>query len=231
MYKRRVFAIAVLFGLVFLPARSVRAADNLESVLHRLDASSAGFHTVSADFEFDSVQTDPVPDKDVQKGTVYCERKGRSLDLGMHIREENGRPVPKVVVFSKGVFKLYEQLINQVTTSSKAGKYESYMGLGFGASGKELTAAWNIKYMGPETLDGVKTEKLELVAKDPQVLKMFPKVTVWIDPERDVTLKQVFDEGQGQYRVCVYFDIKLNQPLPKDAFSFKTDKKTTYVQR
>lgn len=231
MYKGRIFALAAILGLALLPVRSARAADNLESVLHRLDVSSARFHTVTADFEFDSVQTDPVPDKDVQKGTIYCERKGHSLDLGMHIGEENGRPVPKVVVFSKGVFKLYEQLINQVTTSNKAGKYESYMGLGFGASGKELAAAWNIKDLGPETLDGVKTEKLELVAKDPQVLKMFPKVTVWIDTERDVTLKQVFEEGQGQYRVCVYFNIKLNQSLPKDAFSFKTDKKTTYVQR
>ena len=83
----------------------------------------------------------------------------------------------------------------------------------------------------PETLDGVKTEKLELVAKDPAVLKLFPKVTIWVDPERGVSLKQYFDEGQGQSRTCIYSNIKVNQSLPSDAFTFKTDGKTQFVTR
>ena len=80
-------------------------------------------------------------------------------------------------------------------------------------------------------LDGVKTEKLELVPKDPAVRKNIPKVTVWMDTERGVSLKQVFDEGAGQYRLCTYFNIKINQSLPGDAFTFKTDGKTQYVNR
>lgn len=227
--RRLVFVVAL--GAMLLPARAVFAADELQAVLHKLDAASANFHTTSADFEFDSVQSYPVPDKDVQKGTIYFERKGHAFQMGIHINEENGRPVPKVVTFVDGIFKLYEKLIDQVTVSKKAGKYESYMALGFGASGKELQEKWNIKDLGPEALDGVQTEKLELVPKDPEVLKLFPKVTIWIDTERGVNLKQVFDEGQGQYRVCVYFNIKMNQELPRDAFSFKTDKHTTFVQR
>jgi outer membrane lipoprotein-sorting protein len=101
--------------------------------------------------------------------------------------------------------------------------------LGFGASGKDLADKWEVKYLGSEMLDGVKTEKLELVAKDPVVRKNLPKVTVWIDAERGVSLKQVFDEGPGQYRVCVYFNIKVNQTLPADAFTLKTDSKTVVV--
>ena len=133
--------------------------------------------------------------------------------------------------FSGGVFKLYEPGINQVTTYSKAGRFESYVMLGFGASGKDLAEKWEIKYLGSEILDGVKTEKLELVAKDPEVRKNIPKVTVWMDAERGVSLKQVFDEGVGQSRVSVYFNIKVNQPLPAGAFSFKTDANTQYISR
>ena len=77
----------------------------------------------------------------------------------------------------------------------------------------------------------MKTDKLELVAKDPAVCKNLPKVTIWIDPARGVSLKQVFDEGQGQSRDCVYFNIKVNQSLPADAFNFKTDSKTQYIDR
>ena len=69
--------------------------------------------------------------------------------------------------------------------------------LGFGASGTQLEEKWTIKYLGTETIDGVKTDKLELVAKDPDVRKNIPKVTIWLDTSRAVSLKQVFDEGEG----------------------------------
>jgi outer membrane lipoprotein-sorting protein len=77
----------------------------------------------------------------------------------------------------------------------------------------------------------VKTEKLELIPKDPAVKKNIPKVTVWMDTARAVSLKQVIDEGPGQYRVCVYFNIKTNQSLPADAFILPTDSKTQTVPR
>jgi outer membrane lipoprotein-sorting protein len=60
---------------------------------------------------------------------------------------------------------------------------------------------------------------------------MFPKVTIWVDPDRGVSLKQVFDEGQGESRVSLYSDIEVNKSLPADAFTFKTDSKTQYVNR
>jgi outer membrane lipoprotein-sorting protein len=228
-FTRRFFLATAMVAAVWGPR--VSAADDLERVLHELDVAAANFHTASADFVFESVMTDPVPDTDVQKGTVYYDRKGSGFEMGMHINEVNGKPVPKVVVVSGGIFKMYEPLKDQVTRSNKAGKYESYLILAFGASGKELEQKWTIQYLGPETLDGIKTEKLELTAKDPDVLRLFPKVTIWIDPTRAVSLKQFFDEGQGQSRTCTYSNIKLTQNLPADAFTFKTDSKTQVVDR
>jgi outer membrane lipoprotein-sorting protein len=213
-------------SLTGLPARG----DDLARVLHELDLAAANFHTTTADFEFDSLITEPIPDKDVQKGTVYYQRKGSSFEMAAHIVEQNGKPAPVTYSFTKGTLQLFNPRINQVQTISRASAYEGYLMLGFGASGKELADKWNIQYAGSETVDGVKTEKLELVAKDPNVLRLFPKVTIWIDPERGVSLKQLFDEGQGQSRVCTYSSIKVNQALPGDAFTFKTDSKTQYVQ-
>ena len=229
MLLGRKLVIATFIALL-LPVRAV-FADDLDGVLRKLDAAAANFQSTTADFEFDSTQTDPVPDTDVQKGTVYYDRKGNAFQMGVHINEVNGKPVPKIITVSGGVFKLYEKLPNQVTTSSKVSKYESYLVLGFGASGKDLQQKWNITYLGSETLNGIKTDKLQLIAKDPQVLKLFPKVVIWIDPSRGVSLKQFFDEGQGQSRTCIYSNIKVNQPLPADAFIFKTDSKTQFINR
>jgi len=231
MQLRKKLVYCALFALVLLPCQAVFAADDLEKVLHRLDVAAANFHSTAADFQFDSVQTDPIPDKDVQKGTVYYERKGSAFQMAAHIREMNGKPSPKVYSYSNGVFKLYETQANQVTTFSKLSKYESYLMLGFGASGKDLEQKWDIKYLGSEVLNGVKTEKLELVPKDPAVKKNIPQATIWMDTERGVSLKQVFEEGAGAYRVCVYFNFKMNQPLPADAFTFKTNSQTQFVNR
>jgi outer membrane lipoprotein-sorting protein len=231
MHLGRKLVLTAAIALLLVPARAALASGDLESVLRKLDTAAANFHSTTADFEFDSEQTDPIPDKDVQKGTVYYERKGSAFQIGIHIREVNGKVVPKIITVSRGVFKLFERMIDQVTTSTKVSKYEGYLGLGFGASGKDLANKWDIKYEGSEKINGVETEKLELVAKDPSVLKLFPKVTIWIDPEHAVTLKQVFDEGPGQSRTCLYSNIKVNQPLPPDAFTFKTDSQTQYVNR
>jgi len=235
MLGKRKIVLAGSLALLLLAAHAGFAVTpedtEREKVLRKLDIAAANFRSTAADFQFDTVTTDPIPDTEVQKGTVYYERKGSAFQMAAHIREVNGKPVPKVVVVSGGTIKLYEQLIDQVTILSKLSQYESWFMLGFGASGKNLEEKWEIKYLGAETLDGVKTEKLELRPKDPGIRKNLPKVTVWMDTERGISLKQVFDEGPGQYRVSVYFNIKVNQPLPADAFTFKTDGKTQYVNR
>ncbi len=229
LLRKKTLLTALLAFAFALVTRNVVAQD-LNSVLAKLDAAAPNFHSTSADFQFDSYQTDPVPDKQVQKGTVYYARRGSDFQMAAHIDQENDKPVPKIYTFSKGVFRLYEKLPDQVTTY-KNDKLGGYLLLGFGASGKELSEKWEITYGGSETLDGVKTEKLELVPKDPAVRKNLLKVTVWMDTEHGVSLKQVFDQGQGQSRVSVYFNFKFNQPLPSDAFTFKTDSKTQYVNR
>ncbi len=232
MLAKRTFVVAATIALILGPAHALLAADDLQSVLHQLDGAADKFHSASADFEFDSIETEPIPITDVQKGVVYYERKGNSFRMAAHIHEFNGQPVDKVYTFSDGVFRLFEGgNINQVTTFSKASKFESYLMLGFGASGKDLTEKWNITYAGQETVDGVNTDKLVLVAKDPTVRKNLPKVTIWIDPGRGVNLKQVFDEGEGQSKTCHYSQIKVNKSLPGDAFSFKTNNKTQYINR
>lgn len=227
---RSISLLVASFVTLLAPLTPRLSAQDLKTVLTKLDAAAANFRSTSADFQFDSYQTDPVPDKDTQKGTVYYERSGKNFQMSAHINEENDKPVPKIYKYAKDEFQLYEKIPNQVTTY-KNDKIGGYLLLGFGASGKELSDKWDITYAGQETLDGVKTDKLELIAKDPAVRKNLPKVSVWMDTSRGVSLKQVFDEGQGQSRVCVYFNFKFNQSLPSDAFTFKTDSKTEFVKR
>jgi outer membrane lipoprotein-sorting protein len=229
--KIRNIAFASTFLLAFLPGQSLWAADDLQKVLAKLDAASRNFHSASAEFEFDSVTSEPIYEKDVQTGSIYYDRSTSTFQMAAHIRDENGKPVPKVVVYKGGSMKLYEKLTDHVTTLTKLSQYGQWFMLGFGASGQELAAKWDITYLGDEKIGGVTTAKLDMVPKDPTVRKNLPKVTLWMDTDRAVSLKQHFDQGQGQSRDSIYTNIKLNQKLPSDAFTFTTDKQTQFTNQ
>ena len=74
-----------------------------------------------------------------------------------------------------------------------------------------------------EKLEFLGDAVLELVAKDPDVRKNLSKVTIWVDPDRAVSLKQVFTLSATSSKVCLYSDFNLNKSLPGDAFTFKAD--------
>jgi outer membrane lipoprotein-sorting protein len=221
MRLRAKIPFLALFSVVMLlPARTA-FGDDLNDVLQKLNAAAKNFHTTTANFEFDTVVTDPVPDKDVRTGTAYYERNGKSFQMAAHISRHNGGPSQQTYIFSGGALRISDTgKEDDAKTYTQAGKYESYLMLGFGASGTDLEDKWNIKYLGAETIDGVRTDKLELVAKDPEIRRNISKVTIWLDTSRAVSLQQRFEEADGAYRMCHYDNIKVNQPLPRDAFRF-----------
>ncbi len=212
------FSAALLIApLLMQPAR----AEDLAGVLAKLDAAAKDFHTTTAAFEFDTIQTDPIPDTDKLTGTAYYDRTGTHFQMAAHITSDNSHPAAKAYIFSGGVLRESDTgKESDARSYTQAGKYESYLMLGFGAGGRDLAEKWTITYLGIEKIDGVTTDRLELVAKDPAIRKNIPKVTIWLDTARAVSLKQVFDEGEGQSRICYYKNIVVNQPLPKGAFSF-----------
>jgi outer membrane lipoprotein-sorting protein len=193
-------------------------AEDLNSVLARLNVAAKRFHTTSATFVFDTETLDPVPDTDLQSGVVYYQRSGGSFKMTAHIHEHNSHPATTAYSINGGVIHFFDG--SQVHTYDAA-KWQSYLMLGFGASGTELADKWDITYVGSSEMNGVRVAQLELVAKDPQVRKTIPKVTLWIDPDRGVSLQQRFDEGPSLYRICKYTDIKVNESLPSKAFDLQ----------
>jgi outer membrane lipoprotein-sorting protein len=218
--------LAVLFAL--FPLAGCIAAAQKPTVLERLDAAAAKFHSTAADVEFDTIETDPVYDKDVLKGVVYYDRQGRSFSMGAHFNRHYDKPATKAYTYVGGVLKVRESESEAVRTYTNAGKWESYIMLGFGASGKDLEAKWDIKDLGSEQIsDGknmIKTEILELVAKDPEVRKNLAKVKIWVDPDRALSLKQEFTLNATTSKLCLYSNFKVNEKLPSDAFTLTAGK-------
>jgi outer membrane lipoprotein-sorting protein len=170
-----------------------------------------------------------VEEHDVQKGQIYFKRTKSGIDAAVKVVS----PEPKQVLFKDGKLSLYQPKIEQVTeykASSNRADVESFMSLGFGASGDDLTRNFEMKLDGWETVDGVRTARLTLVPKKQKVKSSLDRVLLWLDPQRNVSLKQQFFEPSGDYRLTHYTNIKLNGKISDDVFRLKTTANTKIVQ-
>ena len=189
-----------------LAARRPRVPTISTASCRQLNAAAKDFHTTTANFEFDTVQTDPVPDTDVMTGMAYYERNGSTSRWPRTSRSTTTTPTERPTFFPAARFAFrHRQGKRRQGSTSQASKYESYLMLGFGASGTQLPEKWTIKYLGTETIDGVKTDKLELVAKDPTVRKKFPRSRSGSIPRAPSASSRFFDEGEERLVLFLYW--------------------------
>ncbi len=220
--------IIALTGWLFLCSAAVGQAQNLESVLNSMDQAAANFHNAQCDFVWDQYQK-VVDDHDYQKGTMYFRRQGDDVEMAADITA----PGKKYVLFSKGVVSYYQPSIDQVTEYN-AGKnkadFESFLALGFGGRGHDLSKSYDVSYGGLEQVEGVSAAKLVLTPKSQRVRSLFQTITLWIDPARGVSVQQRFDEPSGDYRLTKYSNIQINHKISGDVFKLKTTGHTKVVR-
>jgi outer membrane lipoprotein-sorting protein len=212
----------------FLRAQQAQES-SLENVLHKLDTTAANFQTAQADFVWDQYQK-VVDEHDIQKGTVYYRRSGKDIEMMAEIKE----PDRKFVLYKDGKLQVYQPKIEQVTdysTGNNRAEVESYLVLGFGGRGQDLTRSYDVSYLGEQKIDNIATAEIQLIPKSEKARNYFQKILLWIDLSRGISVQQQFMQGQGDsdFRTARYFNIRLNEKIPSDAFRLKTTGKTQFV--
>jgi outer membrane lipoprotein-sorting protein len=210
---------------------SPNSGPGLEAALNAMDRAAASFRSAQTDFVWTTHMALPVEDTETQGGVMYIRKNGGKLQMAADISSPPGEG--KYVLYTDNTVQLFEPKINRVTKYN-AGKhkeaFESFLVLGFGGRGHDLAQRFEVRYCGTEKVQGINTVRLDLTPKAADVRNTFNRIVLWIDLERGVSVQQKFFQPQaGDYRLAVYKNIKLNQPLPHDAFSLRTDGKTTYI--
>lgn len=224
MKVRRLMAVlALLCGVALAQATS---GPQLEAVLNSMDKTAASFKTAQADFSWDQY-TMVVDTHDLQKGTIYFRRATKGLQMAAGVTD----PTKKYVLYLDDKVQVYEPNLDQVTqyaAGKNKGDIESFLVLGFGGRGHDLEKSFEVSYGGKDTVDGIATEKLELVPKTQKGKNIFDHITLWIDPTRGIAVQQKLSEG-SDFRLAKYTNIKLNEKIGDDVFKLKTSGKTTYI--
>jgi outer membrane lipoprotein-sorting protein len=235
-----VFAASVgcaVLGLGAGPKPKPDDSASLESVLRKMDAVSTNFRTAQAEFEWDNYQRVIDEIVDVQTGTIYYRRENKDIEMMANVKKAGSsasstKPEPKYVLFSEGKVRMYEPKIDRVTVydlGKDKADLESYVVLGFGGSGQDLQKAFDVSYQGTEKIGEVNAAKLQLIPKSEGVKKYYNRMVLWIDPDKGVSVQQEFFTPQGDYRLCKYTGIKLNDKVSDEVFKLKTTSKTQTI--
>jgi outer membrane lipoprotein-sorting protein len=201
----------------------------LETTLNAMDRAADNFKSTEADFTWDQY-TRVVEEIDNQAGKIYFRRNGKEIQMAADIMKPE--LATKVVVYADGQVKMYQPKIDQLTVYN-AGKnkqeMESFMVLGFGGRGHDLLPSYDVTYLGSETVDGVKAEKLQLVPKSEKTRNTFNRIMLWIDLARGISVQQQLFTPAGDYRLAKYTNIKINQKISDDVYKLKTTSHTKTI--
>ena len=231
-----ILPIALLWSFLRFASQAPVDSNPLNTVLKKMDTAAAGFRTTQAEFEQDTYQKVINDVDDVQTGTIYHRRSGKDIEMMAAFKKEGSdlkslKPAPKYVLFSQGKVRVYQPKPDQVTEIdlSKDRSVESYVVLGFGGSGQDLLKTFEVTYVGPETISGVATAKLQLVPKSDKVRNTYHRIFLWIDLERGISVQQQFFTPQEDWRLAKYSSIRVNEKISPDVFKLKTTSKTQTI--
>jgi outer membrane lipoprotein-sorting protein len=226
------------FGATPPQAPQAPAESPLNAVLKKMDATAAGFRTTQAEFEWDLYEKVIDEVDDIQTGTIYYRRSGKEIEMMAHVKMAGSdikklKPEPKFVLFNQGKIRMYQPKTDQVTEfdlGKNRADLQTYVVLGFGGSGQDLVKTFDVKYAGPETINGIATAKLELIPKSEKVRNTYKQIFLWIDLERGISVQQQAFQPDGNYRLARYSSIQVNgKKIPDEVFKLKTTGKTQTI--
>jgi outer membrane lipoprotein-sorting protein len=203
---------------VMLSASAIANAQqgDLQTTLAKLDAASAKFRSAEANIHRDAY-TAFIKETVGTDGTTYIKREPNgSAEFGVKTTGAQARTIQ----YKDGVISDYNPTAKCTDTVTNK-SIDTYLTIGFGGSGKDLAKAWEITDLGPDTVGGTKVEKLDLVPKDPAVKQNAVKISLWVDLDRDVSLKQVVYAPNKDTNTATYTNVKLNTQVNTKPYEVK----------
>ena len=198
-------------------------AQNLQAALGRMDKAAQGFRGITAKMKQVS-HTAIINDTATESGTITLYRpKPKDLRMLVQITE----PEARGVAYASRKVQIFYPKINTVQEydlGKQASLIDQFLLLGFGTPGSELLKSYDVNYGASETLNGVKTDRIELTPKSQEALKHVRRIEIWVSESSGQPVQQKIYQPSRDYRLITYTDLKVNPPLGDDSVKLKLPK-------
>ncbi len=203
------------------PATLAAADNSLQQVLSRMDKAAADFKAMTAQVTY-VTHTDVLNDDSTETGTAIMKK----VQPGeVQARIDFTAPDLKTITIEKRRVQEYLRKINtlQIFDLDKKGpQLDKFLMIGFGTSGTEIAAAYDVMILGSEQLSGQAVTRLQLVPKSGEAKQYVKKLELWIPEQGDpYPLREKIFEPSGDYLLVTYSDQKINPLLKADALELK----------
>jgi len=208
--------------IVFVAGLTPSWAGGLEDAVAKLDATGPKFTGMTANLSR-TTYTKVLNEKSTESGTIRLRKQGKELQSYIEFTQ----PDPKVVAFRGRKAEVYYPKLNtvqQYDLGKQTDLLDQFLLVGFGTTGRDLTANYTPKLAGEETIAGRKTWHLELTPVNASIKDKFRRLELWVDQEQGYPVQQRFVQPSGDYYMFTYSDAKLNPPLTDDDLKLKLPK-------
>jgi len=218
-------ALALVLALVgVMPAAG---AETLEAVLARMDQTAPSFKGLSAQLRKVS-HTAVINEDTTDTGNILLRRVHNDMRMLVEFTE----PDPKsVAVHGDRVEIYYPKMltVEEYDMGKNRALVDQFLLVGFGTSGSQLSAAYQIKLLEPESIGGANTIRLELIPKSKEVLKQLKKLELWLQEPGMYPVQQKINLSAGDYMLFTYTGVKLNAPHSDADLKLKAPKNAKHV--
>jgi outer membrane lipoprotein-sorting protein len=203
------------FLAVLIPLIGSAADNSLQATLARIDSAAAKYKGMKADFSR-TMHLEVINQNDTETGSVVA-RRTNPKDLRMLILI--GPPNPRKVLVGAAKAEIYYPKMNQVE-EYELGKIgalkDQLLLLSFGATSKDLLAAYTVTGGPAETVAGQKSTRLDLIPKNKQIFTAYPKIQVWISDETGMAVQQKLIEPTKDFNLAIYTNMALGNVTDAD---------------
>ena len=214
-------------AVAILCARAAAAGETLETVLGRMDQAAPTFKSLAAQLRKVS-HTAVINEDTVDIGTILLKRARNDMRMLVEFAE----PDPKSIAVHGDRVEIYYpkiQTVEEYDMGKNRALLDQFLLVGFGTSGKELSAAYQIKYLGEEPIAGINTSHLELIPKSKEVLKQLSKLELWQQETGAYPVQQKITQRGGDYHLFTYTGVILNTPRSDAELKLKAPKNAKHV--
>lgn len=197
--KRAYFIVALAASLV--------RADSLEDVLKRMDQAAVKFRSMSSNLR-KTIRTDVLDDTEVNDGTVKMIKNGK--DNFALLAKFEGRD-PLTLHLSGHTLEVYYPKANSeevYDTKHTVKSVDQYLFVGWGTPVVELKKTYAVSLGGSETIDGVKTTRIDLAPVSTEAKKIFNKIQLWFPDGKAYPMQEKIFTSDG-YKLFQYSNPKI----------------------
>jgi outer membrane lipoprotein-sorting protein len=215
--------------LTLLACAPVLAAQTVSSLLAKLDEVAPRFQSATANLTWIDHQG-VVNIEEKQTGTVAIRRYSRT---SAHYVARFTSPDVYAVALRDNVIERYtpkNNLIQQYDISRYRDIAQALMLLGFGMTGKDLAAAFEIAGVRAEAVAGQPAAHVDLKPKAPEIRKQVVRIELWISDALGCAIQQKLHYPGGSYKLVTFASVKLNPKLDRAAMELPKNAKREKVQ-